>query len=263
MGELIALVYHDVLCQPGLSASGFRGADAEHYKLTAADFVQQLSVIAASPLLARDDSMAIRTKGTHPSGLCLTFDDGGASSLDPTADLLESHGLRGQFFVPTDFVDSPGFATGAELRELVSRGHVVGVHSASHPIPITYLSPAAIKDEWVRSKAALEQVLGLPVRSGSVPGGFTSALVEQLAQEAGLTLLFTSEPTRRIRSFGEMRIAGRFSVTRSTSLAQVRALTEGRWSVLARQAVLWEAKKIAKRIGGKYWLAARRRFFAR
>ena len=48
--------------------------------------------------------------------------------------------------------------------------------------------------EWSRSRAMLEDILGHAVDVASVPGGYFSAVVARAAREAGIRVLFTSEP---------------------------------------------------------------------
>ena len=59
-----------------------------------------------------------------------------------------------------------------------------------------------MRHEWSESRQRLEDMLGHAVTVGSVPGGYFSRAVAEAAAEAGLQVLFTSEPTTRIRRRG-------------------------------------------------------------
>ena len=218
---MIALLYHDVIADALANESGFPGPDANHYKL--------------SPDVFQAHLMAVPSNAAN---VLFTFDDGGASALDPCADLLESSGVRGLFFVPSDWIGHAGFSTASDLRTLHHRGHMVGSHSASHPVPISALSDSQLAREWQVSRERLEQVLGAAVTDASVPGGFTSSRVEAAAAEAGYTRLFTSQPRRSERTVSGMKVFGRFSVTRSTSLDTVSKVLAGDGLPWTRQAVL-------------------------
>jgi hypothetical protein len=124
-----------------------------------------------------------------------------------------------------------------------------------------HLPPARLFDEWATSRAALCEILGLDVRSASVPGGDFARAVATAAADAGFTELFTSEPTRRIRQAGPLTIAGRFTIHRWISTATVAGLAAGHWLPSARQLLAWNAKKVGKRIGGQHYLRARRLLF--
>ena len=52
-------------------------------------------------------------------------------------------------------------------------------------------------DEWTKSRSVLEDVLGHDVAIASLPGGYFSPTVAETAAEAGLRVLFTSEPVTR------------------------------------------------------------------
>ena len=58
----------------------------------------------------------------------------------------------------------------AQVRRLGSLGMDVGAHTVSHPI-LTRLDPASAKQEIVRSKGHLEEILGQPVRLFAYPNG--------------------------------------------------------------------------------------------
>ena len=175
-----------------LDASGFPGATAAAYKLEPSVFERHLDAIAARGL----------TPGwLTPSGIlpavALTFDDGGASAMDIAA-MLERRGWRGHFLVTTGRIGSAGFLTADEVRELVERGHVIGSHSHTHPVPFGRLADDVIADEWQRSRDVLAALLGAPPELAGVPGGALSKVVITAARDAGYRVLMTSEPTTRV-----------------------------------------------------------------
>jgi peptidoglycan/xylan/chitin deacetylase (PgdA/CDA1 family) len=257
-----ALIYHDVLVDGGPDDSGFGGADALSYKLTESQFHRHLDLIAASlgvdaPLCFPDPAAAATVGGR----VVLTFDDGGASAATRILRALGERGWRAHFFVTTDFIGTKGFLTPAGLRELHTTGHIVGSHSASHPMRMSYLSLEAIRREWRESRVRLEDLLGAPVTAASVPGGYYSRTVATAAAEAGIRVLFTSEPRRSVIIVDGIAVVGRFSVTRRTPDGDLVSLASGRGGAALRQSLTWSAKKVAKRLGGEAWLAARRKLF--
>ncbi|MBI4487154.1 MAG: polysaccharide deacetylase family protein, partial [Acidobacteria bacterium] len=187
----------------------------------------------------------------------ITFDDGGMSALR-AADLLDEHGLRGHFFITTNYIGSRGFVDWRDLRDLHERGHVIGSHSCSHPLRIGHCTWPQVVDEWTRSAAVLGDILGEPVTVGSVPGGDFAPRVAEAAAKAGFTDLFTSEPTREDRRAFGLTLRGRFTIQRWTTAGTAAALVAGDWLPAARQAMVWNAKKLSKRIGGEQYLRLRR-----
>lgn len=257
-----ALIYHDVLADGGADDSGFAGAAAGSYKLAEAQFHRHLGLIAdsiggAAPLCFAEPGAATATG----EAVLLTFDDGGASAPTRILSALRERRWRAHFFVATDFIGTRGFMTPEGLRELHTAGHVVGTHSASHPRRMSHLARDAIRREWHDSRARLEDLLGVPVTVASVPGGYFSRAVASAAAEAGIRVLFTSEPRRTVTTIDGTAVVGRFSVTQRTSDGDVVSLASGHRGAALRQHLGWNAKKVAKRLGGEAWFAARRKLF--
>jgi peptidoglycan/xylan/chitin deacetylase (PgdA/CDA1 family) len=195
--------------------------------------------------------------------LFITFDDGGRSAYTHIADALEERNWRGHFFVATDFIDTPAFLTGAQIRELHARGHVIGSHSASHPLRMAACTPARISEEWRASTEKLEDILGEKVSVASVPGGHFSKQVARAAAQTGIETLFNSEPVSRTYSIEGCRIIGRFSIQRNTSAQEAAALASGAASPRLRQFFWWNSKKLAKRLGGEFYLEARKKILSK
>lgn len=257
-----ALIYHDVLPHGGPDDSGFAGADALSYKLTETQFHRHLELIAM--VLGRGAPELVHEAGAPTvagRGVVLTFDDGGASAATRILPALRVRGWQAHFFVTTDFIGTQGFVTASGLRELQTAGQLVGSHSASHPMRMSSLSREALRREWRDSRARLEDVLGAPVNTASVPGGYYSAAVASAAAEAGFRILFTSEPRRSVTVTDGIAVIGRFSITRRTAEADLVSLASGGLRAATQQRLGWALKKVAKRLGGEAWLAARRKVF--
>ncbi len=257
--KLISLMYHDVVGPEGFAASGFPGGDADIYKLRRYDFEQHVAALAT---VARPTTVFDALEHETDAAVLLTFDDGGVSALTHIAPVLEANGARGHFFIPTDWLGRPGFLDDAGVRELAVRGHIIGSHSCSHPPRISHLPTAALEAEWRDSVQRLEDILGAPVRTGSVPAGFYSPAVADAAHTAGIEVLFTSAPSAHVRRHGGVTILGRFTLMRDDPAALARAFAEDRWLPQARQAALWNAKQVVKAVGGEHWLRFRRRVLA-
>ena len=234
-GSRVNLLFHDVFVNDP-AESGFQSAAADRYKLPSAVFQAHLDLLASLPPPALPFS--------------LTFDDGGESYYSLVADRLEHMNWRAHCFVPTDFIDRPGFLTRRQIRELDARGHCIGAHSASHPSRMSACDDAVVRDEWTRSVSALEDTLGHAVRLASVPGGYYSTAVAKAAQAAGIRTLFTSEPVTRASVVGECAIVGRFAIRRynapTLSARLVRTAPWTRWAMW----IDWNAKALCKPILG-------------
>ena len=266
-------MYHDVVAREEHERSGFAGADAALYKLDPAQFAAHLEAISeavgdAKPAsvfeLSRDGADATGNSDANGNGdaattpFLITFDDGGASAATRIAGMLEERGWRGHFLVTTDYIGARSFVTREQVRALHAGGHVVGSHSCSHPTRMAGCSRAQLLDEWRRSVGVLAEIVGERVRVASVPGGHYSRVVAETAAEAGIEFLFTSEPTARVREVEGCAVLGRYAVQRWTTPEAAAAIATGKFAPRARQALLWNAKKLSKRLGGEYYLKMRR-----
>ena len=255
----IGLMYHDVVPpgQPG--ASGFVHPWADHYKLDIDEFRRHLDALHASA--ARDAITTVDHAdfGRTASPVFLTFDDGGLSARTIVAGWLEERGWRGHFLITTDWIGRPGFLDAAGLQDLRRRGHVVGSHSCSHPTRMAACGPAELRREWHESAARLSEILGEPVTTASVPGGYYSRAVAEAASAAGIRYLFTSEPTQSVRSINGCLVVGRYVLVTGTSATEAAGLASGPGWFRWRQRMLWTAKKTAKAVGGSWYVSARRR----
>jgi peptidoglycan/xylan/chitin deacetylase (PgdA/CDA1 family) len=262
--RVIALEYHDVLGGADFAASGFTEPGADSYKLTAGTFEAHLEAVAGSGTrvgLSIDEALAspveVGVDGRPP--VVLTFDDGGCSAISEIAPRLEARGWRGHFFMTTARIGTPGFLSGAELRELQARGHVIGSHSHSHPVRMSACSPDSLRAEWSDSIALLSDVLGCAVGTASVPGGYFSRTVAAMASRAGIHTLFTSEPSSRATSVDGCTVLGRYTLRRDDPASLAAALVDASSRARVRQWSVWNAKKVLKRLGGTAYLRARAR----
>jgi peptidoglycan/xylan/chitin deacetylase (PgdA/CDA1 family) len=247
--KALALLYHDVVGEEGWDASGFPGPVPAAYKLERPVFERHVAAVSA--VAARHGTVRELVEGAPgPPPVLLTFDDGGISAQSCVADLLERAGWRGHFLITTDYLGTPGFVTRAHVRELAARGHVIGTHSCSHPNPMSRCSWDRLVGEWTRSAGVLADVLGEPVRVASVPGGAFSRRVAAAAAAAGLTALFTSEPTTRCRIVDGCLVVGRYVLRRGDAAEVAAALASGALVARLRQFCLWNLKKAAKAVGG-------------
>lgn len=255
------LMYHDVLAATG-EPSGFGDSGSRVYSVTAADYAEQLAGIATR--LAKPPVTVARLLAPAPPAdpWLVTFDDGGASAVAAGAALAE-RGWSGHFFVPTDFIGRRGFVDATQLRELAAQGHVIGSHSRSHPPRISACSAEQLRDEWVGSVAVLSELLGAPVTTGSVPGGYYSAAVGAAAAGAGLTSLFTSEPLRAPDAIDGCLLIGRYAIRATTPTRDVVAAAAGAARPWLAQRASWTARRLAKQAGGRYYEGLRTRLLER
>jgi peptidoglycan/xylan/chitin deacetylase (PgdA/CDA1 family) len=245
------LMYHDIATRTQREDAGFPGPLAARYKLEPAAFEAHLDALAATGL-----QIEPLLDGAQSAPVAITFDDGG-SSAPLAAAALERRGWRGQFFVTTSRIGTPGFMSAEELRELDRRGHAIGSHSHSHPTYMGRLTRLELDEEWTRSRAILGELLGSAPRTASVPGGFLSDEVIAAAAGAGYELLFTSEPSARVAHRG-LVVRGRYTIWATTPAHVAAAYAQGSPLACGRLWLEWNAKKLAKRASPAAYQALRR-----
>lgn len=130
--------------------------------------------------------------------VCLTFDDGDASSL-AALEPLRSHGFRAtQFLVAgrigrTNDWDRTGapLLNETQIREWLAAGHAIGSHSLTHA-RLPAIAPAAAREEIQASRRRLEDLFGVAVETFAYPWGeWNAGLAEEVASAGYRTALTT------------------------------------------------------------------------
>lgn len=245
----LTFLWHDVYLNNDLE-SGFTDSGAARYKLEVEQFKNQI----ISLVRARADSPVLLpgmgTRSGRGTPFAITVDDGGVSYYTVIAPCLEAVGWRGHCMVTTGYIDKPGFLNKSQIRELHDMGHVIGSHSVTHPARFSSCSEKQMFREWSESRKVLEDIIGQPVISGSIPGGYYSPTVARIASQSGLKLLFTSEPQTGIHQINDCAVVGRYTVRRGHTADYVDRLAVLDPSLRAREWFVWNSKKLLKNIFG-------------
>ena len=256
--RIISLNYHDVVTPGDPEPIGRSVPGAWRYNLERDEFLRHLTAIAeargTNPVAALDIAEAPH----KPWPLLLTFDDGGVSAYKCIGDLLERFGWRGNFFVSTNYIGTPGFVSSDQIRDLRKRGHVVGSHSCSHPERMSHYSRAQLIEEWAKSVNILSDILGEQVSTASVPGGYYSRKVAETASAAGIKTLFNSEPVTTCRYVDGCLVLGRYTVYRGMPASDAAAMATGQKAPRLKQLLFWKVKGLGKRVGGESYLKIRK-----
>jgi peptidoglycan/xylan/chitin deacetylase (PgdA/CDA1 family) len=250
-------MYHDVIAQTLCNADGAPPKGTNLYKLGEGQFRGHLDAIRRTVPNRRIGRVDDAATWCEKRPVFLTFDDGEASAYTIVADLLEQRNWRGHFFVVTDFIGRPGYLTSAQVRELGERGHAIGSHTCSHPVPISKCTWDQLVHEWGESTRILSDITGRPVLTASVPGGYYSRQVAEAAAQAGIRFLFTSEPRVASRRLGDCLVLGRYTIRRGMGPDVAAGYASGRIAPRWREAVLWNAKKVLKRANTRVYVRVR------
>ena len=238
----INLMYHDVYkVKP--TESGFA---SDLYKIEIKEFKKQIKEISKF--------------GNKGINISLTFDDGGSSFYYLIADVLEDYKMKGIFFVATKYINKAGFLSEEQIRQLESRGHIVGSHSHSHPDNLSDLDFEEIESEWKESVHILSKILGHPVVTGSIPNGYLSKKVLDAAQNAGIRQLYTSKPSCKEQKYKDMLLLGRYVILNGMTEDDVVQLivSKGKRRTLWLK---WAVLSVPKLILGNKYEVVKQKFF--
>ena len=97
----------------------------------------------------------------------LTFDDGPSARTLEILDILDRYNLHAAFFV----LNHAGSTYDGYLREIVRRGSVVGMHSASHDYAKVYASVGGFLQEFDANYRYILGTTGIAPRIYRFPGG--------------------------------------------------------------------------------------------
>ncbi|MGI8770901.1 MAG: polysaccharide deacetylase family protein [Acidobacteriaceae bacterium] len=192
--------------------------------------------------------------GDPSAEVIVTFDDAHISQLRHALPLLERTGTVGHFFVPTGWVGhSTHTATWNDLRALVRLGHCVGSHSHRHAL-LTQCSTPVLRDELITSKMLLEDRLGEPIDSISMPGGRYNRRVLAECEDAGYRRIFSSRPQpdmpRAHGDYGSTTVTGRLIVRRTLPLQTIAGYVRGERSTVYRLQLGYSCRRAVKAAAG-------------
>jgi len=112
-----------------------------------------------------------------------SWDDGNALDLR-LADLLNTYGVKGTFYIPRKGRDRS--LSDEEVKQISNTGFEIGAHTLTHR-ELTTLSLSEAREEIRGSKAYLEDLLGREVTMFCFPRGKYDGRIIELVKEAGFT----------------------------------------------------------------------------
>ena len=122
----------------------------------------------------------------NASGVVLTFDDG----PDPVhtrkvLDVLDEHGAKATFFLIGRKVDRHPDV----VKEIVARGHEVGVHGFAHDRLFSLRGPRRVRRDLERAVRSLEKVTKRRPALFRPPVGHTNPTIARIAEQLDLTVV--------------------------------------------------------------------------
>jgi peptidoglycan/xylan/chitin deacetylase (PgdA/CDA1 family) len=114
---------------------------------------------------------SVGTQSRAGKTVYLTFDDGPSTLTVPLLDVLDRYHVKATFFV----VGVNDKNETHDLKEIVRRGHAVGVHSWSHNYRQIYASPEAFFSDYDRMHHMILETTGVDTKICRLPGGSVNA----------------------------------------------------------------------------------------
>lgn len=102
----------------------------------------------------------------------LTFDDGPSMYTEDILDILDQYEVKATFFA----VGKEDEASRERLRQIVERGHTLGMHSYSHEYGTLYASEESFAEDFVRIQDYLYEVTGVKSTLYRFPGGSSNTV---------------------------------------------------------------------------------------
>lgn len=218
---LPVLMYHGLHADPSV-----RGRYDPVYSVHPDDFARQLDwLLESGHQTVRIGSTSTRSNlGDVSRPVLVTFDDGDVSNVEIALPMLLERGMVAEFFITSDFIDTPGMLSRHEVRQLADSGMGIGAHGKSHRF-LEDLDQQDLERELEESRQLLAGIIGGSVDALALPGGRGGERERLAALRQGYRHLFGSMPGANQETHGEgwwQRIA----ITRNTPLKRFAELVQ-------------------------------------
>lgn len=101
----------------------------------------------------------------------MTFDDGPSDLTKPLLDVLDRCGVKATFFV----IGAVSPSSLSEMKDIVGRGHAIGIHSMTHIYRQVYASPEAFFKDFYEIRDVIRRETGVDPKICRFPGGSVNA----------------------------------------------------------------------------------------
>ena len=125
-----------------------------------------------------------RPETVWPEGktIYLTFDDGPGPYTSQLLDVLDRYGVKATFFVTDSGYDQA-------MKEIVDRGHSIGIHTVSHRYDEIYASPEAYFGDLMQMQDIIYRNTGVKTTLLRFPGGSSNEISRRSCEGIMTTLV--------------------------------------------------------------------------
>ena len=176
--------------------------------------------------------LQLRNSGSVVMWPEITFDDGHLSNYELALPVLASRELRATFFITVGWTGKrDGYMGWDQVRGLQENGQRIGAHGWTHTL-LTHCDDAALRTELDTARLTLEDKLGIPVTSMSLPGGRFDRRVLTACRQAGYTQVYSSVP--RAEEMPTAALIGRLNIRNGQPVEWLAQLLNPHSDVLTR-----------------------------
>jgi peptidoglycan/xylan/chitin deacetylase (PgdA/CDA1 family) len=220
------------------------------------------------PFASISGEVRVPSGGNEPI-VAITFDDGYQDNHEYALPTLSARGIPAAVFLTTGLVDREPdvvqrFAAAwhvpeeqvrgmswSQVLEMRAAGFEIGVHTRTHPV-LGSMTPSAVRDEILESKARIEDQLGAEAPMFAYPFGQPRVHLTTRTRDVVESLGFTSAATilyRGVRSDDDPLMVPRFPITQDSMRIFIGKVTGKLDSIGAWQthAPNWAARIVTPR----------------
>jgi len=159
------------------------------YSVSCTTFCQHLDWLQQNNYQAVTLEHALTKKVDNP--IIITFDDGDVSNYHVAYPELAKRGMLAEFYITTDWINTQGYMSEQQLKEMHNAGMSIQSHSKSHPY-LSDINNTELHDELMNSKNRLDEIINDKVHTIALPGGRGLAQVLPLYKKLGYKTIATS-----------------------------------------------------------------------
>ena len=161
------LIYNNISYLDSMSISSVANMSTQYYDQKSIDYIKE-----NLPYQSKYDDLYVERKDfvineSNEKTAYLTFDDGPSPLTLKILDLLDEYNIKATFFVTYKDDDS----SISIYKEIVNRGHKIGIHTSSHVYDEIYSSIDAYLDDFYKIFTHIYDITGVKPDIFRFPGG--------------------------------------------------------------------------------------------
>jgi len=175
----------------------------------------------------------------------ITFDDGDISNYLVAFPELVKRGMLAEFYITTDWINTNGYMTDKQLKEMSDAGMSIQSHGKTHAF-LSDINSNDLHQELTDSKQRLEAITGQLVHTIALPGGRGLPNVIKIHKQLGYQFIGTSI----LGSNNESNIINRITITSHCDIKIFSSLISSSGLIYNKALIKQYLLNIAKKILG-------------